>query len=514
MPFRTLDNIRKNVGRWWPLGRKRSRFERLTDQFIRRLKRWPRPPSGVMGSRAKIGVLVLPWLETAVPFFSMECALNLAKDADVTLIWDPCNIRFNTARGHETQSLTRCLTQMKKWLPVINPADFRGIGSIDREFLQTVVYENAVGRTLGEQKAVELSERHTASLDEMAQHAGRIRTLLQTHRFDWIFVPGGVWGVSSIYDHIAAELGISFTTFDSGEGIIFISHDGAAAHYADMPPAFQEVIHRAKNDEARREKMRAAAHAVIETRKQGTDQYRLQPKLAGEAMTESWDILLPLNYRSDSAAMCRQRLFASVKDWLEKVLEWARNQPEVTIAIRQHPCEKIEEFRGSDRWQEMIDSFGLGNRCRFIAAEDPINTYDLLPRTRVVLPCTSRVGIEAAIFEKPVILGWDSYYEDCGFAWNARSIDEYFDLISQALRGELVVSPKAKELAEITYYVAEKCFGVETVFTPVPVDFKKWVEIPPDELWSKPETKLLRETLLTRQPMAVLRDRALMAPNH
>ena len=121
-----------------------------------------------MGSRQKVGVLVLPWLETAVQFFSMECALNLAKDADVTLIWDPCNISFNIARGHETQSLTRCLTLMKKWLPVVNPVDFRGIGGIDREFLKNVVYENAVGRTLGEQKAVELSERHVASLDEMA----------------------------------------------------------------------------------------------------------------------------------------------------------------------------------------------------------------------------------------------------------------------------------------------------------------------------------------------------------
>src|SRR6188768_2766284 len=110
-----LSNIRQTVGRLWPLGRKRSRFERLADQFIRRLKRWPRPVSGIMGSRKKVGVLVLPWLETAVPFFSMECALNLAKDADVTLVWDSCNIRFNAARGHETKSLERCLARMKQW---------------------------------------------------------------------------------------------------------------------------------------------------------------------------------------------------------------------------------------------------------------------------------------------------------------------------------------------------------------------------------------------------------------
>src|SRR4051794_27981672 len=132
MPNLSLDNIRQTVGQWWPLGQKRSRFERLTDLFIRRLKRWPRAAAKTGSGRPKVGVLVLPWLETAVPFYGMECALNLAKDADVTLIWDPYNFRFNTARGHETQSLLRCLAHMKQWLPVIDPADLQGVGGIDR----------------------------------------------------------------------------------------------------------------------------------------------------------------------------------------------------------------------------------------------------------------------------------------------------------------------------------------------------------------------------------------------
>ncbi len=464
-------------------------------------------PSSPGSGRPKVGVLVLPWMETAVPFFSMECALNLAADADVTLIWDSCNIRFNTARGHETESLSWCLARMKKWFPVIDAEQMEGVGSIDKSFLEVVQYENAVARALGEQKATALSEKHSASLDEMAKHAGRIRALLQAQRFDWILLPGGVWGVSGIYGRIAAELGMSITSYDCGVGILFVSHDGAAAHYADMPAAFREVVRDTQDDPALRERMRTAAHEVLEVRRQGTDIYRLQPKSTAATMAESWDILLPLNYRSDTAAMCRQRLFASVKDWLEQVLAWVKTQPSVTLVIRQHPCEKIEEFRGSDHWDELIKSYELGDRCRFIAAEDEVNTYDLLAGVRVVLPCTSRVGIEAAILNKPVILGWESYYQDCGFAWNARTVEEYFALVSQALRGELPPSADARESAEITYYLAEKCFGMDTVFTPAPTDFKKWAEIPPEALWAMPETAALREAFVTRRPLAVLRNR-------
>ncbi len=507
MPKNLVEKVRQHLPQWMPWGKPRTRFERMTDQFIRRLRLWPAMPPKVIEKRKKIGVLISPWLETAVPFFSIECALSLAKDEDVTLIWDPVNIRFNTRRGHETESLIRCLDRIKKWLPVVDVSKMKGLGGIDRGFLEIVQYENAVARTLGEQKAVELSERHGESLDEMAAHAGRIRALLQTQQFDWLYVPGGVWGTSAIYLRVAEEMGVSTTTFDSGEGIIFITHDGAAAHFADMLPAFRDIMHDAKKAPAERDRMRAAAHEVLEVRRQGTDQYKLQPKSSEAAKAESWDILLPLNYRSDTAAMCRQRLFPSVKSWLEQVLAWVKEHPPVTIAIRQHPCEKIPEFRGSDQWSELIKSYDLGDRCRFIAAEDEVNTYDLLSKVRAVLPCTSRVGIEAAILDKPVILGWECYFQECGFAWNARTTKEYFSLIERALSGELTVSADARLSAEITYYIAEKCFGMETVFTPVPVDFHKWVQMPPQELWSTPELKMLRETLLTRQPLAVLRNR-------
>ena len=503
----SIERIRRVLDRWRPRAQPPNRFEKMADAFRARIDRWPPTPAASGAGRPRIGVVIAPWLESAVPFFSMECAARLSAAADISLIWDTSNIHFNAARPHEVAGIRQCLAQLEKWFPVIDAGKGPREGGMDRALIETLLHENAVARTQGEQKAAELSERHAASVDEMALHSGRIRALLKAQDFDWVLIPGGVWGVSGIYCRMAAELGVHFTTYDCGDLILFLAHDGVAAHFADMSGAFQQVLKESAGEPAQRERMVAVARAELATRMQGTDLYRLQPKPAGQATEEAWDILLPLNYRSDSAAMCRQRLFTSVGDWLRQVLAWLQTQPSVTLAIRQHPCEKIEEFRGSDRWDELVAGYGLGERCRFIAAADDVNTYDLLERTRVVLPCTSRVAIEAGMFGKPVILGWETYYEDCGFASRAGSVPEYFELISRALRGELQPPAGAADSAAVAYYLAEKCFGLETGFTPSPNDFVRWVERAPAELWAAPENALLRDALVSRQSLAVLQNR-------
>ncbi len=500
----SVERIRRLLDRVRSRPQPPNRFQRMAAAFRARLDRWP--PAPASGS-TRIGIVIPPWLESAVPFFSMECAIRLSADAEVTLIWDPSNIHFNRVPAHEVEGIRQGLAQIGKWLAVIDAGKGPSDGEMDRGLIETLLHENAVARTLGEQKAGEISERHAASVDEMARHGGRIRALLKSQRFDWILIPGGVWGASGIYCRMAAEAGVHFTTYDCGDGILFLAHDGVAAHFADMTAAFPQVLRESDGVAGQRERMVAVARAELATRMQGTDLYRLQPKPAGQATEETWDILLPLNYRSDSAAMCRQRLFTSVGDWLRQVLAWMQTQPGVTLAIRQHPCEKIEEFRGSDRWDELVAGYGLGARCRFIAAADDVNTYDLLARTRVVLPCTSRVAIEAGMFGKPVILGWETYYEDCGFATRAESVPEYFEMISRALRGELPPPAGAVEAAAVAYYLAEKCFGLETGFTPSPNDFVHWVGRAPDELWAAPENALLLDALVSRQSLAVLQNR-------
>ena len=189
----------------------------------------------------------------------------------------------------------------------------------------------------------------------------------------------------------------------------------------------------------------AEARQKLDERMRGDDEYRLQPVAAAAAPAASaaWDILVMLNLRWDSAALCRRRLFAGVGDWLGQLLAWLENHPTARIAIRQHPCEKIPEFRGSDDFGPLLAQYpGLAGRAAFLSAQEEVNTYDLIRGAKVVLPFTSRVGIEATMLGKPVILGTECYYGACGFTWNPATKDEYFALVSEAAGREAGHAPR------------------------------------------------------------------------
>src|SRR5258706_214180 len=82
-----------------------------------------------------------------------------------------------------------------------------------------------------------------------------------------------------------------------------LGHDGAAAHFPDVPRAWRRLQAEAGEDE--RESMRESARTELERRREGRDEFRLQPKPAGADTAATCDLLVPLNYRSDTAALCR-----------------------------------------------------------------------------------------------------------------------------------------------------------------------------------------------------------------
>jgi hypothetical protein len=246
-----------------------------------------------------------------------------------------------------------------------------------------------------------------------------------------------------------------------------------------------------------------AARQKLDERMRGTDEYRLQPVAAAmSAGRPAWDVLVPLNLRWDSAALCRRRLFANVGDWLSQLLAWLETQPTATLAIRQHPCEKLPGFRGSDDYGELVARYPqLEKRVAYLSAEEKVNTYDLIAGAKVVLPFTSRVGIEATMLGKPVILGTGCYYGECGFTWNPASTQEYFTALTDAVAGKLHVTAEARRRAWLTYYLAECCLELKTRFTPAPVDYAHWVKLAPSAIWSRPENEDLLVSLMDHKPI-------------
>lgn len=470
----------------------------MAQAFSDRLRQWSRiARSTARGER--VAVLVAPWLETAVPYYSLEWALRLDNAGfKVEVLWDSANF-FGRNSANEEAAILQALQRLPRQIVVQN-VENTPLSHYDRDRLlvEKLLFENKT-RSLGREPDEPISSSDP-TYRSFFFHGKRVLDCLKAGNYAWILVPGGVWGVTGLYWNACIELGIGFTTYDSGAKLICLHHGGPAAHFPDVIPAIRLLWNVSQSSPELQKEIEAWSLKRLSVREAGDDEFGLQPK-SGSLPTE-FDVVVPLNYRVDSAAMCRQRLFQSVNQWIRALVEWAQNRDSIRIAFRQHPCEKLEAYRSNEDYS-WINT--LGNpRIRFISAVDPINTYDLIRRCRVVAPYCSRVGIEAALLGKPVIVASNCYYDSLEFARKPPTIPDYLSALDQLAANGAELTPEVQRLAAVAYFVIERFTLLKTDFTPIPDDFWNWVREKPDTLWRDFTVNCLFESACSRKPLSLI----------
>ena len=451
-------------------------------------------------------MLITPWLDTAVPLYALEIAGALrAAGHDIVFLFDSAQFALNavSSRSHaafrdlhheiaklgEVHDVTAQTPDAAPW-----PGD-----------LKKLAYENAVWRTKGEVLADAFLAEHPELPADLAAHGAKVHAALQATHADWLLMPGGVFGVSGLYMASAQSLGLDFTTFDSGPGRFFTAHRGIAAHSADLPDAFARLTEQCAAQPQMAEYVRAAAAELFREREEMRDHFQFQTTARSTSPASAADLLVCLNYRADTAALFRNRCFPTVEEWVVSVLDWAAARG-LRIRIRPHPVQRRSHVRSTDQLDQIIHARDPeGRTAEWIAPDAPVNSYDLIESSRVVLPFTSTVGIEAAYLGRPVVLAANNYYESLGFATLCSTPGEYFAKIERALAGEAAPSPAQREAAARCLYLAVRCRSVHSLFTPQPADFAEWVKIPSGELWSRPETADLLHSLTNRIPLTWVR---------
>ena len=326
-------------------------------------------------------------------------------------------------------------------------------------------------------------------------------------------VPGGVYGTSGLFLKEANARGCRVATFDTDRHIAQICVDGVAAQNGDIPMAFHSLWN---SDRDVRQEAVKIAKAEFRDRSANRDDYGFQVLPARKSSQYSDGcVLIPLNVEWDTAALGRHVHFATTADWLISTVNAVLDQDAGPVVVRQHPSER-RLLQGSrlDVAGLLRRRFGEDPRCQFVAADDPVSSYDLLRSARLVLPFVSTIGIEAAAMGKPVLISGTCYYTDLGFVWSGRSREEYFDLLHRGLRGDLTLRPDQTERAWLCYYLTAVRNRVLTDFTPHPDDFWTWCQRPFPSLLSDPAVIDILEAIDTGVPISLLRHaRALNAPH-
>jgi hypothetical protein len=448
-------------------------------------------------------VLVQPWQGSGMPWQMIALALLLwRRDSNVVVLWDDSVMNWRNV-GEYTEHW--CIRRVLKRLPMrsIKLADYLGRGEPCSEAeLERLASLNAIKAYLGESWSPKQERYGHEIMRPLRRASEAIDGVLRDLRPHHLVIPGGIFSTSGLYPVIGAAHGIRVASLDPSPKINLVSASGIAAHMMDverackllgpLPPWARQL---AVEDWQRRTK--------------GTDQFRSQVVVrSATGNTRRDGVLVALNQSHDTAALGRSRLFEGQDDWMMQTAEWLLRETTSKLTIRQHPSDRL--IAGNDDYVARLRA-RLGNdpRVRFIAAEEPVNTYDLIAAAQVVLPYVSTVGIEAVTMGTPVVQEANAYYRSQGFVSCGDSKAEYFQLIADALAGKLPVTDIQRERAWATYYLSQICSFVPSYFTAYWDDFARWSKGTVDDLAALDDVQDLIEAVEQDIPLCYLRHQRL-----
>lgn len=460
------------------------------------------------GTGQAVAIVVLPWVSTPVPWFSVALGVALARrGVDITFIWDDSVFPMpSTVLDQQNEWIDRVLSDLRPQFRVVRLSTVPGRAAQpgDETVLGRLVSLNLVWALRGGTP----TEADLAGAQQVQAHLrealGRIRGLLAHTMFRYVVVPGGVYGTSGLYLHAGQETGTRVATFDSGFGWSVACPDGVVAHQMDVPRAFNRLYQEGSPELGEAVE---AARAEYSRRTHGGDRMKYQdtaPKVVSSMPDKA--VLIPLSVEWDSSALGRHHIFTDTADWLVTAVGYLLEHTDTPIIVRQHPSERREFERSRFLVGSLLgERFGKHPRYYFVSAQDDVNTYSLLDSARLVLPYISTIGIEAAALGKPVILAGQPYYSTLGFTWNATSQAEYLDLIARGAAGALPGLPDQVQKAWLCFYINAVRYRVFTDFTPQPSDFWKWCRWEPAVLFRTPEVEDLLTAIDENRPVPLVR---------
>jgi hypothetical protein len=458
-------------------------------------------------------IIVTPWLATFVPWYSIIVGLLLSRvQEQVLFIMDDLPFGVNPLRF---RFICICIRRVLRILAgkyrVIYLSEYEPEGPQSRQLSASVrrlAALNAVHALRGETLAAG-RDRYIAIISAQMQRAeAAIGELMRQNTFSAVFIAGGIYGTSGLWANAARAAGARVASHDAGgRGVLMLAADGIASQLQDVPRAFA-LLKRSVGFASEKPFILETAHSEMAKRRSGTDAFASQLTTSGGPADQHRNaVLIALNSSWDQAALGLHAVFQDSADWIFETVRWVLDSTDSPVIVRQHPAERLPSARSSDDYAKLLgERFPNQPRLHFIAAEDPVNTYELLKVVSVVVAYTSTVGVEAAALGKVVVTASRSYYSQLGFVWSATTREHYFELLRRATNGDCTVTPDMREDALCCYYLAQIRNWIRTVFSPE--GFADWSVLSLKELEDDPGSRLIVNCLSRNYPAALLSHEA------
>jgi hypothetical protein len=143
-------------------------------------------------------------------------------------------------------------------------------------------------------------------------------------------------------------------------------------------------------------------------------------------------VLLAANVIGDSLTLGRQVFTKNMTGWLERTVSDFVHRTDAQLVVRIHPGERYTQGPSvADVLHGALED--IPEHIHLVAADDPVNTYDLVEIADLGLVYTTTVGLEMAMSGVPVIVIGQTHYRGKGFTLDPGSWENYAQLLDSAL---------------------------------------------------------------------------------
>lgn len=427
------------------------------------------------------GIVVAPRNNSGIPFCNLTIALfYLYRGRSVKIIWDDLMFLDSEMeyQNHLLGGLIDFICQRAeiKCLKLSEAKD-KELDKDDDDQIKGLASANAIWNVRKVVPSADLDRYTEASYNVLRQNAKKINYFYSTNEFDHCVHQSLINENGGLHKIFANKYNIRVGSLDVAAGKGQMSTDDVPGYHSDLLEIVNDSIF--KNDVNRK-------IAIEDAKKEFKSRMYVKDKKGIQTVSFQNDqnkynaeIIIPLNILWDGPALRRNRLFDTPFDWLDQTLEFILNETNSTVAIRQHPAERKYKIYGTgDNLGEYLkNKYGHESRFTFFSCYDKVNTYSLVRDSKIVLPYTSSVGLEAALLGKKVIIESNVYYSDLPIVSKPGSKNEYFKEIKDATNIKLAennVSKKSKEDAWLLYFLVHECPRIFSDFGLEPKDFSKW----------------------------------------